>query len=134
MSVSIDRLKIVQMYENENLNDVRWSQRFLEKVARDEGLKHCQCVVYTNDANYYKRRCRIVANFFGLIVMIMMPVDDEARYSLELKIMEFLRRIGNHDPEILHMVEAEADLARRRLDRQKRRAKLALKRKRGGHG
>lgn len=87
-------INIIAYEEDSNLREVSWSQLFLETVKKEYKLRHGQAVLYRNVA---QDRWRLVACFYGLAVLILPPVDKEARLSLDLEVSRFLRKFsGNH--------------------------------------
>jgi hypothetical protein len=97
-------IEFVAYEEEVNLLTVSWNQRFLEQVKKEYGLKHGQAVVYRNVA---RDRWRLVACFYGLAVLILPPVDKEARLSLDLEVSRFLKKMSGNFDQGMRLLEEE---------------------------
>ena len=110
-------IRIVAYEVDANLREVSWNQLFLEAVRHDYKLKHGEAVLYRNVA---QDRWRMVAVFYGLAVLVLPPVDKEARLSLDLEISRFLRNMTRGFEEGMELVkeqikETEVRLARKEM-------------------
>lgn len=97
-------IEIIAYTEGENLNTVSWNQRFLESVKQENDLKHGQAVLYRNVA---RDRWRLVCCFYDLAVLILPPVDKEARLSLDLEVSRFLRKLSPRFDQGMSLLEDE---------------------------
>jgi len=116
-------ISIVSMEDDRNLTSVTWNQRFLENVKSDYKLKHREAVLFVNKA---KDRFRIVANFFGLAVLILPPTEPEQRLSLYLKVSQFLRRFAGRESMSAYLT-SEIESAKVRVERRAAAAEVAAK-------
>jgi hypothetical protein len=105
-------IRIVAYETDANLREVSWNQLFLESVRKDYKLSHGEAVLYRNVA---QDRWRLVACFYGLSVLILPPVDKEARLSLDLEISRFLRNLAKGFDEGLDMVKEQIKATEVRL-------------------
>jgi hypothetical protein len=110
-------INVVAYEEDANLNEVSWSQLFLESVRKDYKLKHNEAVLYRNVA---RDRWRLVVCFYGLAVLVLPPVDKEARLSLDLEVSRFIRKMtGNEFEEGMEMIERQIADTTTRLKRRR---------------
>jgi hypothetical protein len=97
-------IEFVAYEEEVNLLSVSWNQGFLDSVKKEYLLQHGQAVVYRNVA---RDRWRLVACFYGLAVLILPPVDKEARLSLDLEVSRFLKKMSGNFDQGMHLLEEE---------------------------
>lgn len=114
-------LEIIEFVSESNLREVSWNQKFLEGVKQEYKIKHRQAVVFANVA---QDRFRLVANFYGLAVLVLPPIDPQDRISLYLKISQFLGKMNPHQ-KVLPCLAEEVANAQERLERRKKLAKAA---------
>lgn len=125
MALSTATLNFIDYVPDSNLNKVCWNQKFLQSVQKEYSLKHRQAVIYVNAAN---DKFRIVANFYGMNVLILPPVSHEKRLSLYVQVGQFLRKF-NPSPTIDNKIANEIDRCEKRIERQKKVAKVVKSRR-----
>jgi hypothetical protein len=128
VKASASPLEITEFVSDANLREVCWNQRYLEKVSKDHSLRHRQAVVFCNAA---QDRFRLVANFFGLAVLVLPPINPEDRISLYLKISQFLSKLSTPSAEVVNALRVEMELAHERIERRKKLAQAAAPKRKG---
>jgi hypothetical protein len=121
-------IDIVAYEDDANLREVSWNQLFLEAVQTEYRLTHGQAVLYRNVA---QNRWRLVACFYGIAVLILPPVDKEARLTLDLEISRFLRKFSTGFDAGMELLDKEIKRNKERTARmhnKKRTAKLTVRR------
>jgi hypothetical protein len=116
-------LEIIEFISEANLREVSWNQKFLEKIKVTHNLQHRQAVVFCNLA---QDRFRLVANFFGMAVLVLPPIDPQDRISLYLKISQFLHRMAATSVRACAHLDDEINGAQQRLDRRQALAQAAV--------
>lgn len=109
-------IRIIAYEVDANLREVSWNQLFLESAKKDYKLKHGEAVLYRNRA---QDRWRMVACFYGLAVLILPPVDKEARLSLDLEISRFLRQMSSGFEEGMVLLQEQIKVSTKRLKRKR---------------
>jgi len=114
--------EIVTYVENSNLREISWNERFLTQCNTAHKLKHRQAVLFVNKA---QDRFRIVANFYGMAVLILTPIDQSDRTSFYLKISRYLKRFSIKFADGIKFLDAQIETAQTRMERRKQAAKTA---------
>lgn len=123
-------VNIVGYVEDANLRLVSWNQEILEREKNEAGLKHGQAILYINKA---RNRFRMIANFYGLAVLVLPPVDPVEQLSLYLKISRFLRKFSQSAANTTfldHEIEAAQIRLRKRQKARVRAARASAARRR----
>jgi hypothetical protein len=111
-------ITLVGCEEDADLRYVGWNKAFLS----DHTLKSGEGILYVNRA---QDRFRIVANLSGKAVLLLPPVDKEARLSVHLEVSRYLRRLcslsGALSEDLLDLyVESATERFKRRQAAAKR--------------
>jgi hypothetical protein len=114
--------EITRYVENANLRDVSWNERFLSECKEEHHLRHRQAVLYVNKA---QDRFRLVANFFGMAVLVLTPIDPEDRTSLYLKISRYLKKFRIKFADGIKFLDAQIETAQTRIKRRQAAARKA---------
>jgi hypothetical protein len=116
----------IQYWEDDtNLRETSWNAKFLDSIKKNYNLGHQHAVLFVNKA---QDRFRIVACFFGLPVLIIPPVDPANRLSIYLEVSRYMRSFSSSN-EITRYVDTEIERTQERIERRKRLAKKAAKKR-----
>lgn len=114
--------EITRYVENANLREISWHDRFLAECKETHHLRHRQAVLFVNKA---QDRFRLVANFFGMAVLILTPIDPEDRTSLYLKISRYLKKFKIKFADGIQFLDAQIETAQDRIKRRQVAARKA---------
>jgi len=115
MAKTTTPFEIVEYVENANLREVSWNETFLETVRVSHSLKHRTAVLFVNKA---QDRFRLVANFFGVSVLILPPIDPADRTSLYLKISRYLKKFSSRFASGVKFLDAQIETSQERIRRR----------------
>lgn len=123
------RFKIMQYIEDTNLLTVNWRWATLIAVIKEHKLRSGECVVFENVA---RNKARLVANFGGMPLLMIPPIDPKRQLTVHLEINRFLRS----SDEVARVATVTSMLVERDVELQERivlaRAKAKARRRRAG--
>jgi len=118
-------MRIVACEDRTDLRTIITKSRFLRKVEKQYKLKHAQAVCFCNKA---MTRFRLVFKVRKALFMCVPEIDEQAQYSIYLRISEELAKLAGIKPRV--KFDLFKQIAKDRIKRQQTRKKKANKSKR----
>jgi len=79
-------------WENDqNLRKVTWQRKFLCQTLHEYDLQPGEAAVFVNKK---QDRVRLVVNVHGFPVLVILPIDKDAKRSMELEVALFLKSLN----------------------------------------
>lgn len=120
------KLSIKDFVNTTDLRTINWQRARLNYIVRTRSIGDGECIVFENKA---RNKARIVANFNGMPILLIPPIDHKRQLSTHLEVNLFLRAMAGGTTTVQAFDDNVTSLEERIAARTARRKAAASRRR-----